>query len=276
MTTPSPLLIVAADPKGIKVRATRTSETYTVPQAIQDSAAYQRGLRKVLDRVEQGTAFDGDMQPAVRIEHVNGEFVLHCQETKYSYACATSAVAKERFDKGEIPALFPLENAPPASSGLDTALLTADNKVLISLRSSKMGKWPNCWAVGFGEGLEAQDLEKENLFGAGIRCLEEELHLNIPDSAEMRSRFTAMILARENDSYTWNTYAVLDLRGLDPALYSASAILESASKAKDFWEATSIVPLEASEINSFLADKQLTPAASVFADLLSQYLVLNP
>lgn len=268
MLTHPELTIVAADPHGIRVRAVRADFSYEVPLTVQAGTAYRRGLRKVLDRVEAGAAFDGPTQPPVRIDIHDGEFLLHCQQTKYSYACAISAVALERFEAGDVPPLFPLSNAPAAASGIDTVVVTADGQLLLSQRAATVGKWPSCWAVAFGEGIEAQDLGKPDFFSASCRCLREELALDVPLTAANRGRWRAVALVRESNSYTWNTYSVLDLRGLPLGAYGAHVILERAHAACDAWEASSLVALSPSEADNFLKFKATTPGSCILLELL--------
>ena len=271
------LTLVAENPHGLAIRAVRANFTVPFPNEVISTASYQRGLHKVLYRVSNGTAFDGDCQSVVGVDVVDGKFTLLCQEIKYSQACAWSAVVTERFEQGNIPPLYPVSLSRGASAGLDTAVLTSDGMLLLSKRSATMGKFPNCWSVGFGEGLEAQDLGKQDLYEASIRCLKEELNLTIPLEENFRQRFKALALVRESTSYTWNSYAVMDLRGLPEHLFSAQVILSAATSAADAWEAASIVALPLSDVAPFLQDKQLTAGAELFSRVLLKYMeVIHP
>lgn len=264
----TPMTVLAASPEGLRVRAVAAKTARRLPEDLTASPLYAQSLNATLERIAARTAFEGVMCPTSDIELVDGEFLLHCQQFPYSRAAALHGPLRQQYASKTLPALLPADRYMGSATGADTAVLSAEGHLLLSERSQRVGKWPGRWSAAFGEGLEPADLGGKSLAYVSLRCVHEELGLELDASALSRVRI--LILARDNEYLTWTTYSVMDFRGLDPFIYGSHALIRRAQGAKDTWENSQLVAMPVADAREFLSERPVVPATPHLLELLAK------
>lgn len=263
----APMTVLAASPAGLRVRAVPATTARCLPEDLVASPLYAQSLDATLARIAAGTAFEGVMCPTSDIELVDGEFRLHCQQVPYSRAAALHGPLRQNFASRPLPPLLPATAYLGSATGADTAVLSAEGRLLLVERSQRVGKWPGRWSAAFGEGLEPADLDRKSLSYVSLRCAQEELGLVL--DASFLSRVRILMLARDNEYLTWTTYSVLDFRGLDSRIYGAQALIARARGARDHWENSQLLALSVAQAREYLAERPVVPATPYLLEMLA-------
>lgn len=256
-------------PLHASVKAQRNKKM-VIPDFISQTDAYKDAVEKFAQRCADKLAFDGQVCLPLRIEYEGSEVMVHVAQADYSQAVGMHAYFATQVNDAVNPNEWTIR--PTASLGVDTMVITADSKVLVSRRSDSVMKWPNALALGFGEGVGMQD--EGNLLRCGARCLSEELGV---DGDSILPYMSSYSFALETQYKSWTLYAVADLRGLPLKNWGAEAMLNHANSAVDGWEAQSIEAIDIEDLQRYLEGQKLTPGSALlnefFISRTSQRLV---
>lgn len=261
MTAP---LVALLDLYGIDVRLSRYRHTFLLPDWLTSDPAFKAEQARILARCATGASFDGPTWVPADMSLSRTHAVLECAELPYSVAQAISAVYRSTGGPSFQAGVLDLLSATTGPLGVDTAVVTSDNLVLVHQRASSVAKFPGAWAVGLGEGVVPSD--EGPLRRVAVRTLVEELAM---DAGKVDAMVRLVALAREETHGCWTGYAIADFRRCGDA-FSAERILRTAKSATDAWEANHLQAIPRGQVRGFLADKACVPATALFVDVLDR------
>lgn len=154
--------------------------------------------------------------------------------------------------------LEPSETMDPFLSqgfGVYLAVISSDNQLAFTQRSSKLGVNPGRIMCGVAELTNELDVlnDRVDLFVTANRALSEELGINLQQDEFSSIKLTACIF--DTQYHAWAMVGSVDLRGF-PGKYSSDVLLEytSTAKARDKWEFAELlfIPFTADSVAGYI------------------------